>query len=82
MAGYTKELYPDKTVGICHKGDKILAGLPDCHEMATKMLTELGIEIHHNTPLTDELKTKWDVVIDCAGFRYLGPSMFLKNSLA
>lgn len=82
MAGYTKELYPDKTVGICHKGDVILSDLPGCHDTAKQQLTELGIEIYHNTPYNEDLKKDWDVVIDCTGMRFLGPQMYLKGKLA
>lgn len=82
VAGYTKELYPDKTVGICHKGDVILSDLPGCHDAAKEILTELGIEIYHNTPYNDEVKKSWDVIIDCKGMLFLGPRMYLHGPLA
>lgn len=82
VAGYTKELYPEKTVGICHKGDVILSDLPGCHDTAKQILTELDIEIYHNTPFSEELRSQWDVVIDCKGMLFLGPQMYLKDKLA
>ena len=81
VAGYTKELYPDKTVGICHKGDVILSDLPGCHDAAEEAFKALGIEVLHNTPYSEDLKKEWDVVIDCRGMQIFGPRLFLQGKL-
>lgn len=68
VAGYTKETYPDKTVGLCHRGETLLPDLPGCHESAKKMLQAVGVEVLHGTPYSDDLKESWEVVINCAGY--------------
>lgn len=68
VAGYTKETYPDKTVGLCHRGEVLLPDLPGCHNTAKDLLNQLGVEIMHKTPYSDDLKEKWEVVINCAGY--------------
>lgn len=76
-----KERYPDKTVGVCLRGDTLLPAYNGGHEKTEGLLKELGIEIKYKQPYQegDQVKTEagntYEYVIDCRGFKYDVPYM-------
>ena len=87
-AGWLKEFYPKKVIGISMKGEKILKNVKGAHEVAEKLLTEADVAIHYKTPYSDGLKVEigdtgypYEYYLDCSGLKYRGPTEFFKNNL-
>ena len=86
-AGYLKEKYPDKTVGVCLRGKTLLPAYNGGHEKTEVLLNELGVEILYETGYQegDQVKTKagttYEYVIDCRGFKFAGPSQYLSEDM-
>lgn len=82
-AGWIKEVYPEKTVGICMRGDKILARFNNAHAVAEGILKKIGVECHYNVNYSEGAAVKtaagsnFEYVLDCRGFKYNGPKQYL-----
>jgi len=49
-AGYLKERFPDKTVGVALRGKTLLPSYNGGHDKTEVLLKELGIQIKYETP--------------------------------
>ena len=84
-AGWMKEAYPDKVIGVSMRGTTILRGVDGAHEVAEKHLKEMGIHIHYSTTHTSGSTLKYndtdsyDYYLDCTGLRFNGPTEFFKT---
>ena len=91
-AAYIKEAHPKKTVGIALRERTLLPKLNGAHPIAETILKkQMKIQLHYNTTYEEgnedkKIKTDggdaFEVVIDCRGFKYLGPGVYLKDDLA
>jgi len=45
-------------------------------------LKAVGVEALTETPYTDEMASNYDYVIDCRGFKFLGPAKYMTGPLA
>lgn len=81
-AGYTKSLYPDKKVACCQRGKVIMPAFPGIHEMAMTQMKEIGVELMLETGFDESMRADWDIVLDCRGFKYLGPQGYMQGSFA
>ena len=82
-ACYLKETYPEKKVSICQRGAKFLPQLGDAaHPLVEAGLKTAGVEALPETPYTEELAANYDYVIDCRGFKFLGPAKYMTGPLA
>jgi len=52
-AGYLKEKYPGKNIGICLRGKTLLKDVLGAHEITEGILKQIGVELHYNTPFTE-----------------------------
>lgn len=74
-AGYLKEMKKDKKVGLCQRNTLLLPEFQGAHDIAERQLKALGVELmlgQAYNPDEEQFKA-WDVVLDCRGFKYLGP---------
>ena len=82
--------YPDKQVAMCLRGNTLLKDLPGAHPICKSIFDKQGIDVHFGTGYSkeqeDQILTKagspYDLVIDCRGFKYLGPEKYLQDGLA
>lgn len=81
-AGYLKEFYPDKKIGICQRGPKLLPAFDNAHDILTAELKKLGIEVFTNKGYSDDDKMGFEYIVDCRGFKYLGPKDFMQGPMA
>ena len=81
-AGYLKEFYPDKVVGICQRGPKLLPAFGNAHDILMESFKKIGVEVHLGKGFSDDDKMGYDYIVDCRGFKYLGPKDFLQGPLA
>jgi thioredoxin reductase len=87
-ATYIKEAYGQtKTVGVCLRGNVLLAQLQGAHAMADKMLKEMDVKVHYGVNYQEGQKleipgSQYDCILDCRGFKYVGPSQYLQGDLA
>jgi len=69
------------------RGQAILKAVKGAHEVAVKLLKEMEINIHYDTPHSEGTKVKYDqeseyeYYLDCSGLKFKGPTEFFKNSL-
>jgi thioredoxin reductase len=70
------------------RGDTILKNVKGAHAIAEKLLREIDVQLHFNTPHSDGLKVKhneagdeYEYYLDCSGLKYKGPTEFFKNNL-
>lgn len=86
-AGWMKEAYPDKVIGVSMRGNTILRGVDGAHKIAEKHLKEMDINIHYNTTHYDGARVKYNETdeyqyyLDCTGLKFNGPTEFFKDSL-
>ena len=85
-AGFLKDSFPDKQIGVCVRGQKLMSTVNGVHEVAEPILKEIGINIHKGTPYQEgtlvalpDGSGSYEHVIDCRGFRFQGPSIFFKS---
>ena len=52
-AGYLKEYYPDKRIGICQRGQKLLPAFDNAHDILTAELKKLNIEVLTGTSYSE-----------------------------
>lgn len=50
--------------------------------MVVEGLKTAGVEALPETPYNEELAAKYDYVIDCRGFKFLGPRKYMTGPLA
>jgi pyruvate/2-oxoglutarate dehydrogenase complex dihydrolipoamide dehydrogenase (E3) component len=81
-AAYLKEFYPDKKVGICQRGPKLMPAFENAHGILTRIFKKIGVEVHTGKEYDGNDKMGYDFVLDCRGFRYLGPSEFMQGDMA
>jgi NADH dehydrogenase FAD-containing subunit len=81
-AGYLKEFYPDKRVGICQRGPKLLPQFANAHDILVKEFEKLKIEVFTGKGFSEDDKMGFEYIVDCRGFKYLGPKDFLQGPLA
>ena len=81
-AGYLKEFYPDKKIGICQRGPKLLPAFDNAHDILTAELKKLGIEVFTSKGYSDDDKMGFEYIVDCRGFKYLGPKDFMQGPMA
>jgi hypothetical protein len=69
------------------RGATILKNVKGAHPIAEKLLKEIGVEIHYNTPHSEGAKVKtkagdeYEYYLNCSGLKYKGPTEFFKNNL-
>ena len=86
-AGWMKEAYPEKVIGVCMRGDTILRGVDGAHKVAEKHLKEMDINIHYHYTHSHGQKLKYsqtgeyDYYLDCTGLKFTGPTDFFKSQL-
>jgi NADH dehydrogenase FAD-containing subunit len=88
-AGWLKEQYPDKGVGISMRGETILKGVKGAHKVAEKILRGMDIQIHYNEAYSagtsvmynKDNNEEYGYYLDCSGLKFKGPTEFFKNSL-
>jgi NADH dehydrogenase FAD-containing subunit len=83
-AGWMKEHYPDKVIGVAMRGTTILRGVDGAHQVAVKHLQEMDINIHYNTTYTDGTikyndTDSYAYYLDCTGLKFNGPTEFFKT---
>lgn len=84
-AGWMKEAYPDKVIGVSMRGDTILRGVDGAHKIAEGHLKDMDIHIHYNTTHYDGAKVKYNdtdeyaYYVDCTGLKFNGPTEFFKT---
>jgi hypothetical protein len=81
-AGYLKEFYPEKKIGICQRGAKLLPVFEGAHEMISGIFKKLGVEVHTGTSFSEDNKMGYEFILDCRGFKYLGPTEYMQGSMA
>lgn len=86
-AGWMKEHYPSKVIGVCMRGSTILRGVDGAHQVAENHLKEMDVNIHYNTTLKGGDKVKYNdtdeytYYLDCTGLKFDGPKDFFKDTL-
>ena len=82
-AGWIKEVHPEKTVGIAMRGQTLLTRFNNAHAVAENILKEIGVEMHYNrTWNKGDSVADFAYVLDCRGFRFNGPALYLKGDMA
>ena len=81
-AGYLKEYYPDKRVGICQRGQKLLPAFDNAHDILMAELKKLNIEVFTGKGFSEDDKMGFEYIVDCRGFKYLGPKDFMQGPMA
>jgi len=71
------------------RGKTILPSFRGAHVLAVQILNKMKINIHFETPYSDGTDVKipaseevYKCIIDCRGFKYLGPSKYMTGDLA
>ena len=74
-AGYIAEKYPDKKIGICQRGERLLPVIKGAHEKIHQyMEKDLGITIHLKTEFKGDPKDLgYEMALDCRGYKFSGP---------
>lgn len=83
-ACYLKEFWPDKKVGICQRGKTMMPEVDGAHDVILKCLQELDVIYHSDTPFKEGegIASEYEAIIDCRGFRYLGPRKYLQGEMS
>jgi hypothetical protein len=83
MAGYLKDSFTDKKVGICQRGAKLLPKLTGAHEMISTIMERLDVKIHTGIDYNEncDLAKEYDFVIDCRGYQFIGPRKYFKGEM-
>lgn len=83
-AGYIKERFPDKEIGVCLRGKTLLPYVKGGHKLCDDYMKKIGVKIHYETPFTDETQATlgYDTTINCMGFSFEGPKRFMTGDLA
>ena len=64
-----------KNVAICQRGDKLLPKVEGAHDVAHKILNQLGVQLHMETHFEsgNTIEQHYEQILDCRGFKYTGP---------
>ena len=83
-AGYIKEKFPDKQVGVCLRGKTLLPYVTGAHAMVDAYMTKIGVKVHYGTPYTAETQATlgYDCTVNCMGYNFQGPKRFMTGDLA
>jgi pyruvate/2-oxoglutarate dehydrogenase complex dihydrolipoamide dehydrogenase (E3) component len=83
-ACYLKEAWPEKTVGICQRGNVMMPDIDGAHPYIVEYMKELDVIYHHDTPFVEGegVALTYESHIDCRGFKFNGPRGYLKDDMA
>jgi thioredoxin reductase len=81
-AAYLKEYYPEKRVGICQRGPKLLPLFEGAHAKLEAVFKKMDVEVHTETAFSEDNKMGFEYILDCRGFKYLGPSEFMQGAMS
>lgn len=77
-ACYMKEAWPDKKIGICQRGDKLMPDIKGAHYIILAEMKRLDITFHKSGFTEGEgLALEYDMHLDCRGFRFNGPKKYM-----
>jgi NADH dehydrogenase FAD-containing subunit len=81
-ASYLKEYYPNKRIGICQRGQKLLPAFPNAHSVLMESFKKLDIKVITGKAFSEDDKMGYEYIVDCRGFKYLGPKDFMQGPMA
>ena len=82
-ASFIKEKYPTKKVAICQRGEKLLPKIPGAHDIAHRILNQIGVQLYLETNYESgcPISLQYDYILDCRGFKYSGPQQYMQAEM-